>query len=165
MNTLEEVKKLAKELFEKNNIGDWEFDFDRATSRFGCCYTYRKRITLSQKITELNLGSNSHHIRNTLLHEIAHALAGAHHNHDNHWRSIAKSIGCTGTRCYSTSVVTPPEKYKGTCPICMTEIKKNRKSKGACIKCCNKYNNGKYSKRFMFRWELNNEERSTNESL
>ena len=38
-------------------------------------------------------------MKNTLLHEIAHALAGHEHNHDEVWKATARSIGCDGCRC------------------------------------------------------------------
>merc|ERR1711964_110891 len=38
-------------------------------------------------------------IKNTLLHEIAHAIAGQEHHHDKVWKKIALSIGCNGERC------------------------------------------------------------------
>jgi hypothetical protein len=33
-------------------------------------------------------------VRDLVLHEIAHILAGPEHNHDEEWVRIAKSIGC-----------------------------------------------------------------------
>ena len=35
------------------------------------------------------------HIRDTILHEIAHALVGPCHGHDAVWRQKAREIGCT----------------------------------------------------------------------
>ena len=32
----------------------WRFQFDRAKRRFGCCRTFRKMVTLSRYLTELN---------------------------------------------------------------------------------------------------------------
>jgi predicted SprT family Zn-dependent metalloprotease len=38
-------------------------------------------------------------VKNTILHEIAHALTPGH-NHDKIWKAKAKSIGCNGERCH-----------------------------------------------------------------
>lgn len=40
--------------------------------------------------------------KETLMHEIAHVMAGsADRGHGKVWKSFAKMLGCTGTRCYS----------------------------------------------------------------
>ena len=38
-------------------------------------------------------------IRDTLLHEIAHAIVGPGHGHDALWQTAARRIGCTEKRC------------------------------------------------------------------
>ena len=38
-------------------------------------------------------------IRDTLLHEIAHAIVGPGHGHDALWQTAARRIGCTAKRC------------------------------------------------------------------
>ena len=104
---LKQASKLAIELIDKHGLLNrgWHFAFDRANRRFGSCQYYRKRITLSKFLTELN---SEQEVRNTILHEIAHALTpGQHHNHI--WRAKAKEIGCTGDRCYSSEQVARPE--------------------------------------------------------
>ena len=35
----------------------------------------------------------------TILHEIAHAIAGPQHGHDAYWRRIAAALGCSAKRC------------------------------------------------------------------
>ena len=38
-------------------------------------------------------------IRDTLLHEIAHAIVGLGHRHDAVWQTAAWRIGCTAPTC------------------------------------------------------------------
>ena len=119
---LRQANKLAIELMEQHGLLDkgWHFAFDRANKRFGSCQYYRKRITLSKPLTELN---SVQEVRNTILHEIAHALTpGQNHNHI--WRAKAQAIGCTGDRCYSSEKVTRPVlKYIAVCSSCKRQYR------------------------------------------
>ena len=81
---LYEAAHLAKELMTRHGLAGWSFEFDHARRRFGRCdYTHR-RITLSKPLTFLN---PIEEVRDTLLHEIAHALAGERAGHGAKWRT------------------------------------------------------------------------------
>lgn len=130
--------KLARTLMREHGLTGWEFGFDKAIRRFGACYHGRKLITLSQTLVELN---DETQVRNTILHEIAHALAGREHGHDNYWRKIAISIGDDGQRCYDSNLVKrPPKKFVGICPNCKMEYPRNRRLDTSCGKCDRRYN-------------------------
>jgi hypothetical protein len=74
----------------------WFFSFDRAKKRLGACHHDRKMITMSRHLT---VGQTYEQIKNTVLHEIAHALVGPKHGHDAVWKTKAIEIGCDGERC------------------------------------------------------------------
>lgn len=144
-----DVSIMARELMIKHKIAQkgWQFDFDNSKVRFGCCNHTHKLITMSRHIARMN---DEKPIRNNLLHEIAHAIAGAGMGHGSVWKAQARAIGCTAMRCYdSTVVVTPTRKWIGTCPECGSEIKRHRRYSGlACGSCCS----GKYNEKFIFQW-------------
>jgi predicted SprT family Zn-dependent metalloprotease len=154
---LRETQKLAEGLIKKH-LGNaehrWVFKFDNARKRFGQCKWGRGQyiISLSKHLTLLN---GIDQIRDTILHEIAHALDvedRGYSNHDANWRQIALRIGCNGERCYSSKEVVQPEsKYTVKCTNCENEFKamrKPRRSSNACGKCCKKYNGGQYTPKF-----------------
>lgn len=148
---LSEARQLATDLMYEHGIPDWRFEFDKATRRFGCTHYGLKLITLSKALTLLN---DEEQVKNTILHEIAHALAPRRSGHDRVWKDIAVSIGCTGDRLYDGSVVkTPPKPFKGTCPKCERVIERRRRDAIACGKCCKAYNNNRYSDEYLFKWE------------
>jgi hypothetical protein len=128
------AKMLAIELLDNHGLLEkgWYFEFDRAKRRFGCCNYGIKRISLSKPLTELRTYEM---VRNTILHEIAHALVGSKHNHDNVWKAKAIEIGCNGDRCSSDVRLEP--KYIGTCPNGHIHkrhrIPRSRQSCGACL--------------------------------
>lgn len=149
---LNEAKSLACALIVEHNLSEWGFYFDNSINRFGCCHYDEKRISLSEHLTLLN---DHEKVKNTILHEIAHALAPKYAHHNEEWRKIALKIGCDGSRCYSSDVVRPPAKYKTICPNCNKEGRANRNNKSACGKCCNKYNFGRYSKEYSLKYIKN----------
>lgn len=149
---LTDCEKLVDELFVKHNLNEWNFRFDRAVKRFGQCKFNDKQITLSKKLVELN---NIEVVKNTLLHEIAHALVGPGNGHNYKWWSKALEIGCDGKTRYDTNkVIIAKLKYTGICRNCKKEITHQRKHNLACKNCCDKYNNGNYSLKFQFDWKL-----------
>ena len=131
----------------KEYLPDWRFRWDRATSRFGCCHQNLKLITMSKSLVELNDWGQ---VKDTALHEIAHGLAGKGHGHDQYWKSKCELIGARPERCYSSTVITPPEKWKGICPGCGRIVYGCRRRNISCGKCCKVYN-----PEYKFIWELN----------
>lgn len=85
-----EIAALARTLLDQHGLPDWQFRMDHARQRCGSCHYNRKEITLSKHFAQLNGG---HEIRNTLLHEIAHALAGPGQAHGPVWRAAARRVG------------------------------------------------------------------------
>lgn len=112
MQELSEVERLATELMAEHGLAGWSFGWDRAKTRAGLCNHTGRVISLSAVLTpHLSIET----IRNTILHEIAHALVGSKHGHDWVWRRQARQIGCTATRC-CTERVSVPAPWEGRCP-------------------------------------------------
>ena len=60
-------------------------------------FVYRIEFVFNNKYINSNL-DRIETIKNTTLHEIAHAVVGGHHGHDIVWVNYCKSIGCNGKR-------------------------------------------------------------------
>lgn len=150
---LPDAQALADQLMQRHELYDqgWSFSFDQAKVRFGVCKHYRKQITISRYLVELN---DEPEVRDVILHEIAHAIAGHSAGHGRQWQRIAADIGAKPERCYSTAnVATPEAAFIGTCPSCSREIKRHRRNKLACGTCCRKHNAGKFSPEYLFTWQ------------
>ncbi len=144
---LSDAETLAQDLFAQHGLKKWTFQFDRAKVRFGLCNFCDRVISLSRHLTELN---DEAIVRNTILHEIAHALVGRRHAHDKVWKAKAIEIGCDGARRYhSGSINTPALKYSATCSSCTKIYQSQRKrARVACGICCKTHNRGKFSDQF-----------------
>ena len=84
----------------------WIFKWDRAKRRFGCCDYTNKHISVSQHLATLNSIEQS---QDTILHEIAHALAGRQAGHGRAWIKACKYVGARPERCYNSSSIQTPK--------------------------------------------------------
>jgi predicted SprT family Zn-dependent metalloprotease len=155
MNLLE-AKKLAIDLMSEHGILDqgWRFQYDNAKRRFGRCSYSTKTISLSKHLVLLN---ELEIVKNTILHEIAHALTpGA--GHSRIWQRKAIEIGCSGDRCYSSFEVQVPEsRYISECKGCGYTHKRHKMTdrlkygKQSCGRC----SNGRYDEKYKLEWKVN----------
>jgi predicted SprT family Zn-dependent metalloprotease len=130
---LEDAEEMAKSLMRQHRlVPKWAFQFDRSKVRFGKCDYMNRIISLSRHLVELN---SEGEVRDTILHEIAHAIAPRGSGHGQAWRVVARSIGCNAARCYGEEVVRPVPRYKGTCPKCRRVIFRHRRTRIACGRC------------------------------
>lgn len=115
-----QIEVLAAEL-----MGDWgllakgwRFGWNGRRSHMGVC-VYRRlngraanRIELSRHM----VGAPDAQVRDTILHEIAHALAGPKAGHGPAWRAWAAKVGASPERCADGSGFMPRGDYEAACP-------------------------------------------------
>ena len=129
---LERTAARAEKLVAEHDLEGWSFQFDDASGRAGACNFDTQVIGLSLLYC---LNSTDSELKETILHEIAHALAGPQHQHDRVWKEIARSIGCSGERLCSAPAFAPP-RYIVSCPACGWALRRNVRRRGqVCAKC------------------------------
>ena len=145
-----QVRQKAESLIKSHLPGQgWRFEFNNARRSAGICSYNEKTIYLSQYLLP---HMKEEKIVDTILHEIAHAIAGFDAGHGYKWKRIPKSIGCNGYRCYdprtafkegSIEKLAKQSKYTLTCPSCGKKSPKHRKPKSnySCGDC----SNGRYN--------------------
>ena len=89
---LVEVAREARALMDEHGLQEWTFRFSAARGRLGECRERERLIRLSRRHA---VNGGPREVRDTILHEIAHALAGARARHGPAWKAIAKRIGAT----------------------------------------------------------------------
>lgn len=126
---------LARSLMIHHGIGHWTFEFDRAKRRAGLCRHYRQIISLSYHYVQAN---NQDEIRDTILHEIAHALVGPKQGHNAVWRAMCLTIGAKPERC-CTNAIMPKGQWQAICNNCQRKFHRHRRPKYIhsiyCAKC------------------------------
>lgn len=130
---------LAHDLMEKYGLIEkgWKFAIDRAKMRCGQCDYGNKVISLSKHYVRDPSVPQSD-IRNTILHEIAHALVGDEAAHGPIWKATAIAIGCDGKTTNSIwSGVS--SRYKITCNCGALHVYRHNLTKKfkrfVCAKC------------------------------
>jgi hypothetical protein len=109
---IDDAAALARRLMDYHGLTGWSIGFDNAKTRAGVCRPHRKQVGLSRPLTRLH---DDGEVRDTILHEIAHALVGAQYGHDARWRAKALEIGCSGNRCMSSINGAVAADWVGTC--------------------------------------------------
>jgi predicted SprT family Zn-dependent metalloprotease len=104
---------MARQLMDEHGLTGWRVELDNAKRRAGVCRFGERVIGLSAPLTELHTEDE---VRDTVLHEIAHALVGPAHGHDALWRATAVRIGCSGKRCTDADSARVAGAWVGVCP-------------------------------------------------
>jgi predicted SprT family Zn-dependent metalloprotease len=153
-NNLDDIKVLARNIMDTYGLSEWDFKFCNGKQLHGKANLTQKIISISKIHAQYE--QNNKAIKDTILHEIAHALdynTRGFSNHDVQWKKIARMIGCVpSSRGYGISTLPFSSKelckFIGTCPNCSKIYYRNRRKKVACGICCKKYSHGRYSKKY-----------------
>src|SRR4051812_2566770 len=109
LNKILAVHAEANDLLKKHGLAEqgWIFELDTTKRCLGRCFHRDKKITFSH----FYLYSPQTQITDTLLHEIAHALAGPGHKHDYVWQAKAREVGATPEACTTEGVNSAEPNY------------------------------------------------------
>jgi predicted SprT family Zn-dependent metalloprotease len=144
-----EAADLAAELLARWGLEDWRFEFDHAVRRFGHCRFDARTISLSRHLVALNERAA---VEDTILHEIAHALAGPRHGHDAVWRRTALRVGARPDRTFGNEVASPPARWVGTCPGCGGRLERHRLLRRTRQLACAACGRGRWHRDFVYQW-------------
>jgi len=144
---LKKCEEIVGGFLQKFDLQNWEFFFDRAKVRLGACHFARKKISISREFARLN---SEKICRDLILHEIAHALCGPRVGHGKVFKKKLAEIG--GEKFSKNEVRFPARKFTAFCKNCGENFQTQKRRKIACQKCCRKFNNGKFSEKFIFKF-------------
>jgi hypothetical protein len=140
--TITETITLGLKLKNKHpELNDWKVTLNNRVRSFGLCSYSKKEIQMSKSIIPY---MSDESIKNTLIHEIAHALTKGH-SHDWVWSQKCIELGGDGKRVGGDNkyengkdgrneCLSKLSKYTLTCPCCGETHYKNRlpKRKSSC---------------------------------
>ena len=138
------AQEMATGLMGLHGLSGWMFAFNSNLRRAGVCRHpfVRKNVsrpgTIELSAHFVNLNDEAE-VRDTILHEIAHALAGKGHGHNAVWRKKCLEVGARPERCYGEHVEMPKGKWSASCPSCSKVFHRHRRPKAHrviwCAKC------------------------------
>lgn len=136
---------LARSLMAQHGLTGWTFGWSRAKTICGQTIYSRHTIELSAYYVAHN---GEAQIKNTILHEIAHALVGTGHGHDSVWQWKAREIGCDGKRCSAAEM--PKGEWQPVCPQgCATTTRFHRAPLR--VRACNRHG-GTFRPEHVTKW-------------
>lgn len=90
----------ARELMDRHGVGMWALRFSGSRTSLGECRSRQKLILVSRTHA---LNGSPEQVTDTILHEIAHALAGPDAGHGPAWKAVARKLGATPRSCLPES--------------------------------------------------------------
>ncbi len=137
---IEQTKTLVTDLLVRYELygQGWRFVLSRGKSLLGSCNYRQKQIKVSRYLIERGTDAE---VRDTVLHEIAHALVGGKVGHNWIWRAKCREIGAKPERLAHAVSYTVPHKIELECVTHGTIDKRHRKLKAGmlarlwCLKC------------------------------
>lgn len=137
MSDLKRVREWAEALIALHLDDSWSFGFDNATRRAGLCDFTRRRISVSRYLSARYDDDENHQ---TLLHEVAHALAGQQAGHGPAWRRVAREIGYVGGVTHRGETATELAPWVGVCPAGHTVYRHRRATRQvSCAQCAPRF--------------------------
>lgn len=94
---LQKFIEQARTLMNSHGLQDWILRLDESYRFLGKC-NFRDQVILLSRGHVLD--GKDEDIKDTILHEIAHALAGPKAKHGPKWKEIARRIGATPKACF-----------------------------------------------------------------
>jgi len=124
-----DAREMALELMEQHGLirDGWRFAWSRGRRQLGCVQIAEKKNRQTGQTVEVKtLRLSRPHaescaralVRDTVLHEIAHALVGIEHGHDAAWKAMCRRIGAKPQRLANEESSPGGHKYEVTCGTC-----------------------------------------------
>lgn len=132
--TTADVETLARELLAEHmpaTADRWRIEWGDAKRLFGVCYPRRRIIRFSRYLI---VRASAAEMRNTVIHEVAHAIAGPGVGHGAKWRRIERALGGNGDVRHSIPQEVVDYKWRTECPNGHTGYR-NRRDRVACGRC------------------------------
>ena len=145
MSELHRVRVWADALIQTHLDPSWSFGFDNAKRRAGLCDYSKKRISVSRYLAARYDDDENHQ---TLLHEVAHALAGPGAGHGAAWKRVARELGYDGGTTHNGETAVELAPWVGVCPAGHIAYRHRRPARAtSCAKCA-----PRYDERFLLGW-------------
>lgn len=148
-----QVRDLTFKLLTEHGLTGWRVRFNpRLTRALGRCNHTDKVIDYQPRYMKQN---DWEQVKSTILHEVAHAMAGPYAGHGWTWQQYAKGLGLENPSAVSyTAKLT--RKFTGTCPGCSYEWQRDRRAIGAvCPPCRRLHLAGETERRYTINWTRN----------
>lgn len=147
--TEQRIVDTTNQLLEENGMHDWKIRFSKAYRRLGSCSYKTKTIRISYIYAAALTWDEIH---DTILHEVAHAIAGSAARHGIAWKRVAYRLGLENPASTTHTSAKIQRPWNGVCPNGHTT---SRVQVPRRVNSCGKCGKGKFNKEFIFEWTKN----------
>lgn len=139
-------------LLTQHGKHDWQVGWDSAKRRAGATHFQTKRITYSRVLMPKYPLAVQWQV---MLHEVAHALLGPRHGHNQTWKDTVRALGGTPSVTLSPELPSAPARWVGVCPQCSKkrELHSAPRRVVSCGNCSRTFN-----RNLILRWHLHGTE-------
>lgn len=118
MASMTQTQMEANALLRTHGLADkgWRFVWDNARRRGGQCMHSARTISMSRHLVPMWEDAQ---VKQTLIHEVAHALVGPGNGHGPVWRAKMRELGAPADRTHSNQTV--EGRYLAICDHCGVE--------------------------------------------
>lgn len=143
---LADVRRLGEFLVAEFLGPEWSFEFDHAKSRAGKCDYTNRRISVSRYLVARNSQTFA---RDTVIHEVAHGIAGPAAGHGPEWRRVVVELGGDPARTHQGEVAREFARWQGVCPNGheVLRFRRPKRARMSCAQCSRSFD-----ERFLIAW-------------
>lgn len=127
IRTRDGLHKYAGRIMREHGLSTWKLKIGTAKRTAGMCYGARRQITLSHTLLSQ---WPVEEIKDTILHEIAHALTPGDRGHGKAWKAKCVEIGANPKRTYDESLPRPEGTWIMSCECKDNRATVTRRSRG-----------------------------------
>ena len=143
------ARMMARQMLDEQGLYGWGFKINTNKRRLGVCKYIHRRI----EISKFHLDDGEDAVKDTIAHEIAHAVVGRGHGHDHVWRSKAIELGSSGNRL-GKPMEAVTYKWQTVCPKCGVigvTHRRHCKKRFSCRRC----SGGVFTTAFLLQYKPN----------
>jgi len=139
------IEAFAAAKIAEHLTGDWTYSWLKTKRTMGLCNYRTKMISASRVYVGV---ASVEQLENTVLHEIAHAIAGFEAAHGPAWERACVEIGAEPKRLFDASTISPPYTWCMSCKVCGPQRKLFAKPRSKRSESCVNCSGGRYNPEF-----------------
>lgn len=149
--TEQRIIETTTHLLNQHGLSHWKVQFGTAYTQLGSCNYKTQTLRFSKRFAAVQSWED---IYDTILHEVAHAIAGYDAGHGYTWRRIARDLGLANPTSGVRTNIKFEKPWVGTCPNGHTTTMARAPQR---VRSCTKSScgNGAFNAKYIFEWKKN----------
>jgi len=144
--TMDHIEEFAAQKLAEHNLTGWKFSFNKRKRSIGVCSYHSSTISVSSSWVGV---APLDKLEDTVLHEIAHAIAGYEAHHGPAWERACLLVGADPTATYDAAGLDPGYTWSQECPSCGKGNKYFRKPSTRRQHSCGACSGGTFKSEFL----------------